>query len=107
MGAAEGALPGARRRTSWRIARICVARPPPHPGPTAPRPNRAPRQPAARPTRCPGRPPPLLPAQSTAALPFGTILIILVIWSLVTIPLTIFGGIAGKNSKAGFDAPCR
>jgi len=25
----------------------------------------------------------------------------------VTIPLTIFGGIAGKNSKTEFDAPCR
>ena len=31
-------------------------------------------------------------AQSTAALPFGTIVVILVIWSLVTIPLTVFGG---------------
>ncbi len=31
-------------------------------------------------------------AQSTAALPFGTIAVILVIWSLVTIPLTVFGG---------------
>ena len=45
--------------------------------------------------------------QSTAALPFGTIVIIIVIWSLVTIPLTVAGGIAGKNSKADFDAPCR
>jgi hypothetical protein len=45
--------------------------------------------------------------RSTAALPFGTIVIILVIWGLVTIPLTVFGGIAGKNSKTEFDAPCR
>jgi hypothetical protein len=37
--------------------------------------------------------------QSTAALPFGTIVIMLLIWSLVTIPLTVFGGIAGKNNK--------
>ena len=38
-------------------------------------------------------------AQSTAALPFGTIVIIIVIWGLVTIPLTVFGGIAGKNNR--------
>lgn len=37
--------------------------------------------------------------QSTAALPFGTIVIILLIWCLITIPLTVFGGIAGKNNK--------
>jgi len=45
--------------------------------------------------------------RSTAALPFGTIVIILVIWGMVTIPLTVFGGIAGKNSKTEFNAPCR
>ena len=38
---------------------------------------------------------------ATAALPFGTI----VIWSLVTSPLLVLGGIAGKNSKAEFQAP--
>ena len=37
--------------------------------------------------------------RSTAALPFGTICIILVIWALITFPLTVLGGIAGKNSK--------
>ena len=47
------------------------------------------------------------PVQSTAALPFGTIVIILVIWALVTIPLTIFGGIAGKNYRQEFLAPTR
>ena len=45
--------------------------------------------------------------QSTAALPFGTIVVILVIWSLVTIPLTVFGGIAGKNARGEFAAPVR
>eukprot|EP00899_Mesostigma_viride_P015679 jgi/Mesvir1/24111/Mv10831-RA.2 len=45
--------------------------------------------------------------RSTAALPFGTICIICVIWALVTFPLTVLGGIAGKNSKAEFHAPCR
>ena len=38
--------------------------------------------------------------RSTAALPFGTICIIFVIWALITFPLTVLGGIAGKNSKA-------
>ena len=40
--------------------------------------------------------------RSTAALPFGTICIILIIWALVTFPLTVLGGVAGKNAK-GFD----
>jgi hypothetical protein len=45
--------------------------------------------------------------RSTQALPFGTIVVILIIWALVTIPLTIFGGITGKNTRAEFYAPCR
>ncbi|KAK9803242.1 hypothetical protein WJX73_008999 [Symbiochloris irregularis] len=45
--------------------------------------------------------------RSTAALPFGTIVIILVIWALVTIPLTVLGGILGKNNRSEFAAPCR
>mmetsp|Transcript_15064 Transcript_15064/g.40711 ORF Transcript_15064/g.40711 Transcript_15064/m.40711 type:complete len:621 (+) Transcript_15064:197-2059(+) len=45
--------------------------------------------------------------RSTAALPFGTIVIVIIIWGLVTIPLTVFGGIAGKNNRAEFNAPCR
>ncbi|KAK9841340.1 hypothetical protein WJX74_004155 [Apatococcus lobatus] len=45
--------------------------------------------------------------RTTAALPFGTICIIIVIWALVTFPLTVLGGIAGKNSKMEFNAPCR
>jgi hypothetical protein len=44
---------------------------------------------------------------STAALPVGTIVIILLLWSLVTIPLTIVGGVLGKNTRAEFAAPCR
>jgi len=45
--------------------------------------------------------------RSTAALPFGTIVIIIFLWSLITFPLTVLGGIAAKNSKAEFNAPCR
>ncbi|CDY52038.1 BnaA08g31510D [Brassica napus] len=44
---------------------------------------------------------------ATAALPFGTIVVIVLIWTLVTSPLLVLGGIAGKNSKAEFQAPCR
>ncbi|GAQ91025.1 transmembrane 9 superfamily [Klebsormidium nitens] len=44
--------------------------------------------------------------QTTAALPFGTIVIILLIWGVIT-AFTVVGGIAGKNySSADFDAPC-
>ncbi|GAB4814909.1 hypothetical protein N2152v2_001955 [Parachlorella kessleri] len=44
---------------------------------------------------------------STQALPFGTIVIILLLWGLVTIPLTVVGGILGKNARTEFTAPCR
>ncbi|KAK9810322.1 hypothetical protein WJX72_008660 [[Myrmecia] bisecta] len=45
--------------------------------------------------------------RSTAALPFGTIVIIILLWAFITFPLTVLGGIAGKNSKMEFNAPCR
>uniref|UniRef100_A0A0D6QSK4 Transmembrane 9 superfamily member n=1 Tax=Araucaria cunninghamii TaxID=56994 RepID=A0A0D6QSK4_ARACU len=44
---------------------------------------------------------------ATAALPFGTIVVILLIWTLITAPLLVLGGIAGNNSKTEFQAPCR
>lgn len=44
---------------------------------------------------------------ATAALPVGTIAVIFLIWTLVTSPLLVLGGIAGKNSKAEFQAPVR
>ncbi|UPQ97787.1 nonaspanin [Chloropicon primus] len=46
-------------------------------------------------------------AGTTAALPFGTICIMVVIWALVTMPLSVLGGIFGKNSKLEFNAPSR
>ncbi|GFH12662.1 transmembrane 9 superfamily member [Haematococcus lacustris] len=45
--------------------------------------------------------------RSTAALPFGTIVIITVVWALITFPLTVLGGIAAKNSKHEYTPPCR
>lgn len=44
---------------------------------------------------------------SSAALPFGTIMIVLAIFMLVALPLTIIGGIAGRNTAGDFNAPCR
>jgi transmembrane 9 superfamily protein 1 len=44
---------------------------------------------------------------STQALPFTTIIIVMLIWLLVGFPLTVLGGILGKNAAAKFDAPCR
>ena len=46
---------------------------------------------------------------SQTALPFGTILVIICIWALVTLPLTVIGGIIGRNSAKGKDlcTPCR
>jgi hypothetical protein len=44
---------------------------------------------------------------STAALPFGTILVMLALFSLVTFPLSVIGAIAGRNTATDFDQPCR
>ncbi|CAK7324847.1 unnamed protein product [Dovyalis caffra] len=44
---------------------------------------------------------------SHAALPLGTTVVIVLIWTLLSSPLLVLGGIVGKNSKAEFQAPCR
>ncbi|XP_006036573.1 transmembrane 9 superfamily member 1 isoform X1 [Alligator sinensis] len=44
---------------------------------------------------------------STQALPATTILLLLSVWLLVGFPLTVIGGIFGKNRAGHFDAPCR
>ncbi|XP_056381788.1 transmembrane 9 superfamily member 1 isoform X2 [Hyla sarda] len=44
---------------------------------------------------------------STQALPATTILLLLTVWLLVGFPLTVIGGIFGKNSAGNFEAPCR
>eukprot|EP00937_MAST-01D_sp_MAST-1D-sp2_P005126 g5126.t1 len=44
---------------------------------------------------------------STAALPFGTIIVMLALFMLVTFPLSVIGAIAGRNTSADFDQPCR
>jgi len=47
--------------------------------------------------------------KSQAALPFGTIVVIICIWALVTLPLTVIGGILGRGLAEGgsFNSPCR
>ncbi|XP_077592666.1 transmembrane 9 superfamily member 1 isoform X1 [Stigmatopora nigra] len=44
---------------------------------------------------------------STQALPATTVLLLLGTWVLVGFPLTVIGGIVGKNRASGFQAPCR
>lgn len=44
---------------------------------------------------------------STQALPFTTVLLLMCIWLMVGYPLTVLGGIIGKNFSGSFDAPCR
>lgn len=43
---------------------------------------------------------------SSSALPFGTILIVLLLWVLVQFPLTIIGAMRGRNPEP-FTAPCK
>ncbi|XP_076147189.1 transmembrane 9 superfamily member 1 [Alosa pseudoharengus] len=44
---------------------------------------------------------------STQALPASTVLLLLGAWMLVGFPLTVIGGIVGKNRAGSFQAPCR
>ena len=44
---------------------------------------------------------------SSTALPFGTVVVILLILTLVSFPLNIVGGISGRNFAGPMDAPCR
>ena len=44
---------------------------------------------------------------STRALPVSTVMILLTLFACVTFPLTVVGGIAGKNSSGKYDAPCK
>ena len=44
---------------------------------------------------------------STAALPAGTVALLLCGWTAATLPLTLLGGVVGKNSARPFDAPTR
>lgn len=44
---------------------------------------------------------------STQALPATTIVLLILIWMLIGFPLTVLGGIIGKNTAGNFDAPCR
>jgi transmembrane 9 superfamily member 1 len=45
--------------------------------------------------------------QSTAALPAATIAIIAGLFLFVSFPLSVVGGIAGRNTAGEFEAPCR
>ncbi|KAK4283358.1 hypothetical protein QN277_000315 [Acacia crassicarpa] len=44
---------------------------------------------------------------ATVALPFGKVMVIVLIWTLVALPLLLLGGFVGKKNKAEFQAPCR
>jgi len=44
---------------------------------------------------------------STQALPWGTVVLLALLWAILGYPLTVVGGIVGKNWANGFDAPCR
>lgn len=44
---------------------------------------------------------------STQALPFTTIIVLGLTWICIGYPLTVVGGIIGKNTSKSFDEPCR
>ncbi|XP_015169592.1 transmembrane 9 superfamily member 4-like [Solanum tuberosum] len=43
---------------------------------------------------------------STAALPLGTIVVILLLWVLLALPSLVLGAISGKRIRSEFQAPC-
>jgi len=45
--------------------------------------------------------------ESSQALPFVTIVKVFLLWALVSLPLTIVGGIAGRRLTEKWDPPCR
>ena len=45
--------------------------------------------------------------QSTAALPFGTIMVLLSLFILGVVPLSVLGTVIGRNTSSDFEAPCR
>eukprot|EP00210_Caulerpa_lentillifera_P004666 g4451.t1 len=44
---------------------------------------------------------------STKAVPFSTVMNFVLLWSLISFPMTIIGGMMGKNSKDSFQVSCR
>ena len=48
-----------------------------------------------------------LALQSSVALPFATVLVVILMWSLVTFPLTVFGAMRGRAAAAKYDPPCK
>ncbi|XP_025091367.1 transmembrane 9 superfamily member 1-like [Pomacea canaliculata] len=44
---------------------------------------------------------------ATQALPWTTVVLLMALWVFIGYPLTVIGGIFGKNWAQGFDAPCR
>ncbi|XP_076457031.1 transmembrane 9 superfamily member 1-like [Babylonia areolata] len=44
---------------------------------------------------------------ATQALPWTTVVMLMALWMFIGYPLTVIGGIFGKNWATGFDAPCR
>jgi hypothetical protein len=44
---------------------------------------------------------------SSTALPFGTVVVIIIILFLVGLPLNVVGGISGRNFTGPFEPPCR
>ncbi|XP_028793508.1 transmembrane 9 superfamily member 2-like [Neltuma alba] len=42
---------------------------------------------------------------TTFAIPFGKVMVIVLIWTLLALPLLVLGGIVGKKNKAEFQAP--
>lgn len=45
--------------------------------------------------------------QSLAAVPFGSIVIVLLIWMFISFPLCLFGTVVGRNWSGASDYPCR
>ena len=44
---------------------------------------------------------------SLAAVPFGSIVVVVLIWTCISVPLCLFGTVIGRNWNGVPDNPCR
>ena len=44
---------------------------------------------------------------SLAAVPFGSIVVVVLIWTCISVPLCLFGTVIGRNWNGTPDNPCR
>lgn len=45
--------------------------------------------------------------KASRAIPFGTMVVVVLLWTFVTLPLTMVGAVLGRNIAGNSENPCR